>query len=378
MRARAALAAAVLALIPISACGDDADEPDTEPAAGNSDSGWDDGAPAEWEDILAAGQDEGSVVVAGFPFLAEPMAEAFERDTGIKLEFIGGDGSANSARFEQEARAGNMTIDILLGGGRELQTLLPEGLLEPVKPQMILPSVQDGPQWRTGATKWYDTAGEYLFQGAGYVFGWIVVNADEIDPESIKTWDDLLKPEFKDKIIAYDPTTNGPGQGATGFMGSQRGIDYLEDLYIGQNVEFVQDNDQLIESVARATKPIGLYAIQSSVEKYKGDFNLEVVLPEDDPGYITSGFSVLKQAKGSPHPNAAQVFINWYASPAGAQVYQDTLRETSNRTDIDQSGLPEYVIPQDGVTYFDDNTEEFYTGARQEYIAQVTELLGGR
>ncbi len=145
MRARAAVAAALLALLPISACGDDSDESGTEPAASGSDSGWDEGAPAEWQDILTKGQEEGSVVVAGFPYLADPMGEGFEADTGIKLEFIGGDGSANSARFEQEARAGNMTIDILLGGGRELQTLLPEGLLEPVKPQMILPSVQDGP-----------------------------------------------------------------------------------------------------------------------------------------------------------------------------------------------------------------------------------------
>jgi ABC-type Fe3+ transport system substrate-binding protein len=382
---RTALAGAAALFLTLTACGagDDGQEGDNAQAAapsGGSESGcdWDADAPSEWADILEAGQEEGSVVVAGFPYLAEPMAEAFKRDTGIDLEYIGGDGSANSARFEQEARAGNMTIDILLGGGRELQTLLPEGLLEPVKPQMILPSVQDGDQWRGGAKKWYDGDGEYLFQGAGYVFGWIVVNADEVEPDSIKVWDDLLKPEFKGQIIAYDPTTNGPGQGATGFMGSQRGAEYLEDLYIGQDVEFVQDNDQLIESVARGTNPIGLFAIQSSVERYKKDFNLEVVLPEDDPGYITSGFSVLKQAEGSPHPNAAQVFINWYASCAGAQVYQDTLRETSNRTDIDQSKLPEYVIPQEGVEYFDDNTEEFYTGERQKYIAEVTELLGGR
>lgn len=340
---------------------------------------WDAGAPPEWEEILAAGREEGSVVVAGFPFLAEPMAEAFERDTGIKLEWLGGDGSENSARLEQEARAGNVTIDILLGGGRELQTLLPDGLLESVKDQMILPSVQDGPWWRGGTRHWYDTAQEYLFQGAGWVFGYVTVNADEIDPSSIQVWDDLLKPEFKGQIIAYDPTTNGPGQGATGFMGARRGLDYLRELYIGQEVEFVQDNGQLVEAVARGTKPIGLYVIQSSIERFKAeDFNLEVVLPEDDPGYITSGFSVLKQAVDVPHPNAAQVFINWYASPPAQEVYQQVMGASSNRTDIDKSGVPPYVVPQEGVEYFDDNTEEFYTGDRQVYIEEVTELLGGR
>lgn len=365
-------------------------EPTTETEDDDGDSGaeagawepgdaWDAGAPDEWAGIVAAGQEEGSVVVAGFPFLADAMGEAFQEDTGIQLEWLGGDGSDNSARLEQEARAGNVTIDILLGGGRELQTLLPDGLLEPVKPQMILPSVQDGPWWRDGARHWYDTDQQYLFQGAGWVFGYITVNADEIDPSSITVWDDLLKPEFKGKIIAYDPSTNGPGQGATGFMGARRGSEYLQDLYIGQEVEFVQDNGQLIEAVARGTHPVGLYVIQSSIERFKAEgFNLDVVLPEDDPGYITSGFSVLKQAVGVPHPNAAQVFINWYASPRGQTVYQNVMSASSNRTDIDKSGIPDYVIPQEGVTYFDDNTEEFYTGDRQKYIEEVVELLGGR
>lgn len=366
---------------------DDATEQATEgpeSEAGNDDGAavngeWLAGADEEWEEILLAGQEEGSVVVAGFPFLAEPMAEAFERDTGIQLDWLGGDGSENSARLEQEARAGSVTIDILLGGGRELQTLLPDDLLEPIAPQIILPGAQEGPQWRDGEHHWYDTDEQFLFQGAGYVFGWVVVNADEIDPSEIQVWEDLLKPEFQGQIIAYDPTTNGPGQGATGFMGARRGPEFLEELYIGQEVEFVQDNNQLIETVARGTRPIGLYAIQSSVERFRSEgFNLEVVLPEDDPGYITSGFGVLKQAVGVPHPNAAQVFINWYASQPGQQVYQDTLLETSNRSDLDDSALPPYVIPQEGVEYFDDNTEEFYTNERQVFIEEVTELLGGR
>src|SRR4051794_26749444 len=102
-KARAALAAAALMLVSLSACGagDDGGQRGGEQAGSGgsgSGSGWDADAPAEWEDILAAGQKEGSVVVAGFPSHAEPMAKAFKRDTGIDLEFIGGDGSANSAR----------------------------------------------------------------------------------------------------------------------------------------------------------------------------------------------------------------------------------------------------------------------------------------
>ena len=69
---------------------------------------------------MAAAQAEGQVTVAAFPALAEKMSAAFKRDTGIQLNFLSGGTSEQSARMEAEARAKNLTIDVLIGGGREL------------------------------------------------------------------------------------------------------------------------------------------------------------------------------------------------------------------------------------------------------------------
>ena len=342
---------------------------------------WDAGAPPEWAEILAAGQEEGVVVVGGFPFLEEPMEEAFERDTGIRLEYVGGDGADISARFAQEAQSGNMTMDLILGGGGELETIYPEGLLASVKDQLILPGVQDGEQWRGGERGWYDNAGEFFFLGSGWVFGYVTVNADLVDPASITVWEDLLRPEFTGQIIAYDPSAIGPGQGAASSMvgSGALSIEFMEELLIGQEVEFVQDNTQVVEALARETHSVALFALQSQIERFKAEgFNLEVVNPEDFPGYISSGFSVIKLAEGRPHPNAAQVFVNWYASVPGAQVYQDVLLETSNRLDVDRSTLPEYVIPQEGVEYFDDSNEDYRLNERRDAVDQIVEMLGGR
>ena len=220
---------------------------------------WDAGAPPEWADILAAGQEEGVVVVGGFPFLEEAMEEAFERDTGIRLEYVGGDGADISARFAQEAQSGNMTMDLILGGGGELETIYPEGLLASVKDQLILPGVQDGEQWRGGERGWYDNAGEFFFLGSGWVFGYVTVNADLVDPESITVWEDLLRPEFTGQIIAYDPSAIGPGQGAASSMvgSGALSIEFMEDLLVGQEVELVQDNTQVVEALARETHSSG-------------------------------------------------------------------------------------------------------------------------
>jgi len=341
---------------------------------------WDAGAPAEWADILKAGQDEGVVVVGGFPYLEDSMKEAFLRDTGIQLEWVGGGGGEISSRFEQEARSGNMTLDIILGGGTELETLYPDGLLSNVADQMILPGTADGDWWRLGKKQWYDDAQAYFFEGAGWVFGYITVNADLVDPASITTLDDLLRPEFKGKIIANDPTAQGAGQGAAAAMvGAGVSIDYLKQLFIDQQVDLTQDNGQVVEALARGTHSVALFALQSQIEKYKAQgFNLQVVTPSDYPGYVTSGFSVLKQAVAAPHPNAAQVFINWYASQPGQQTYQDVLLAASNRLDTDRSSLPAYVIPQDGVTYFEDSSETFRLTQRRAAVDELVALFGGR
>jgi ABC-type Fe3+ transport system substrate-binding protein len=245
---------------------------------------------------------------------------------------------------------------------------------------MILPGDQDGPQWRDGTRHWYDNEQTYLFQGGAYVFGYVTVNADDVDPNSIKSWNDLLDPKYKGKIICYDPTSNGPGQGAVGAMAAVLGMDYIKKLFVDQQVKFVTDNDQLAQAVAHGDYPIALALIQQSINKYQQQgINLKIVLPSEMPGYLTSGFGVIREAKGAPHPAAAQVFINWYASAAGAQAYQDIMLEASNRLDVDKSKLPAYTIPKPGVKYFDaDLTENFYVNERQKDIDQITKILGGR
>ena len=131
-------------------------------------------------------------------------------------------------------------------------------------------------------------------------------------------------------------------------------------------MKFTTDNRQLVEQVARGTTPIAFGAIQNEVERFKkaGFNNLAIVLPDDAPGYLTGGYSVLKQAKGVPHPNAATVFINWYVSRPGQEVYESVMLETSVRTDLN-TGLPDYLVPRPGVEYYEAFNEHEYFSAQR-------------
>lgn len=338
---------------------------------------WQAGAGDDWHRVMTAAKAEGQVTVAGFPALTKSMTKAFKRDTGIELKWFGGRSSALSSRFEAEARAKNLTIDVMLGGGRELGPMKKGGFLNPVKPQLILPGL-DPKNFRDGKVKFMDLEGQYLFQGAEWVFGWILVNKNIIDPSQIKTWSDMLKPEYRGKMIVHDPRSPGPGQGATAWLYNQFGIEFIKDFYLGQQAQFTSSNRQVVADVARGTKPIAFASLQFFVERFRreGIENLAVVLPDDAPGYLTGGFSVLKQAKGVPHPNAAQVFINWYASRPGQEVYQTVMMETSRRLDV-KTGIPEYLIPKPGVKYFEAYNEDIYN-SRRPVVKAITEALGKR
>lgn len=340
---------------------------------------WDAGAGEDWRTVLAAAKKEGKVVVAGPPALARPLAEDFKRDTGLTVEYLGGNPRDLSARMFREATAGNLTIDLSLGGGSELLSLYPKGLLKPVAPQLLLPTVRDKKYWIDGKIHWMDNAGEYFFRGSRYVVGWPLINTRMVKLESITSWQDLLKPEYKGKIAAYDPRAGGPGQGAASYIIDRFGTEFLQALYQGQNARYTQDNQQLVEWAARGTVPIVIGSIQQVVEKFRKEgLPLAAVNMPDGPGYISSGFSVLKQLKNGPNPNAATVFINWYAAKPGQEAYSRTMLEASTRVDVETPEVPDYVRPRPGVDYRDTYTEDYYTTSRPKLEGIVIEALGGK
>jgi spermidine/putrescine-binding protein len=154
----------------------------------------------------------------------------------------------------------------------------------------------------------------------------------------------------------------------------------VKQLYSGQAVTYTRDGRQLVEWAVRGTHPIALAAVQTNIEYFRkeGFKNIAALAMADGPGNVLGGFGVLKQAKGVPHPNAAQVFINWYASKPGQEVYSKVMLEPSRRTDVKVAEVPGYVIPVPGIKYLDAYDPEFYVKTRPKIQKQVIEALGGR
>jgi ABC-type Fe3+ transport system substrate-binding protein len=96
---------------------------------------------------------------------------------------------------------------------------------------------------------------------------------------------------------------------------------------------------------------------------------------EDAAGILLGGSSLIEVAKNPPHPNAIKVFVNWYMSQPGQFVYSNIWKVPSRRLDVKVEGIPDYVVPKDGMKYNEQYTEEWYTTFRPKFAAEITKMI---
>ncbi|HEV8016049.1 MAG TPA: extracellular solute-binding protein [Stellaceae bacterium] len=339
---------------------------------------WQAGAPPAWQKIFDDARKEGHVAVVGPSELAVPIAEAFLKDTGIQVDFLGGVASVNASRVAREVRAGNVTIDFMYTGTAELP-LVKEGLFADEKARLLLPGTADPKNWTDGKLTWVDNTQQYMLRTQATVQSIPFYDSNAVKPPPT-SWKQLLEPRFKGKIVAYDPRAGGPGQQMVGYIGAQLGIEFLKELYVGQQVIYSQDSRQMSEWITRGVYMVGLgVLLPDYVTLHEaGITNLAPAAFTDGPGTLSGGFSVLIMPKGAPHPNAQTVFLNWAASQRGQEVYSHVEHQLSRRVDVHDPAVLPFTVPQPGVTYLDQYNEDWALNQRAKIIDAVLEALGGR
>ena len=119
------------------------------------------GAQAEWERVLAAARQEGTVVVNGPPgdIIRRKMVDGFTSAyPGITLEWNGGTAPELAAKLEAERRAGIYALDVFIAGTNVMLTQVKNpGFLDPIKPALLLPEVTDPSNWMDGCLDMADT-----------------------------------------------------------------------------------------------------------------------------------------------------------------------------------------------------------------------------
>jgi ABC-type Fe3+ transport system substrate-binding protein len=336
---------------------------------------WQAGGGAEWQKMLAAAKKEGTVVVVGPPTIGQPMSEGFKRDTGIDVEFLGIVGAPLFQRMSREYKSGSVTLDVVFSGSVSMPL---QEFMEPIRPKLILPGVTDPKNWVDGKLKFADNADQFIFYPSEGVFGWPLINTNLVKPGAIKHWNDLLKPEFKGKIAIYDPRVPGPGVANSAFLADGLGLEFIKKLYVDQQPKFSREGRQITEWIARGVHPVAIGISASDVDDFEraGIKHIQVVADIEGAALpIIGNFYPHVPAK-APHPNAAAVFMNWFASKPGQEINSRAQMLASRRTDVDASAIPSFIRPKPGVKYNDQYAEDFVVNRRDQLIDAVRKIVG--
>jgi iron(III) transport system substrate-binding protein len=302
--------------------------------------------PSEWDKILDAGRKEGKVVVS-VPASAElrkDVERIFKQRFGIEAELIAGRAASIVGKIQQEVKAGVYNFDLHMGGSESMVTgLLAEGLLEPFEASMIHPEVKDSKNW-WGGHLWVDNAKRYIYSSQAYQTENIWYNTDQVKPDEIRSFADLLHPKWVGKIGYLDPRTPGSGTSIWAFLWQMRGEAYLRKL-AGQKLFLGRDQRVLAESLAKGkiSLVIGL-TYYSFLPFLKAGLPVKPLPNPRDEVYISGGSGHVTMIKKAPHPNATKVFVNWFLGREGQEIFGKAMGQGTRRLDVDTQWLKEFGV----------------------------------
>jgi iron(III) transport system substrate-binding protein len=338
------------------------------------------GQSSAWDQLVAAAQKEGKVVVSGppAPDANTKLPAAFKQRFNIDLEYLGGNSSQLASRIQAERAAGQYSIDVSLGGPDTVYgTFLPNKWLDPLKPVLILPEVIDPKVWPTGGPWFRDPGGDTSLQLFNTVAPVGYINTSLVSAGELKTTDDLVNPKWQGKIASYDPSVNGGGLIDGSVIYVTKGADFARQLFKDQKVAYTRDYGQIADWVAHGSYPIALGATPPFIAQYKGAAPLEQLVVSDLKTIVAGGFGMVSLWNQAPHPNAAKVFANWIASKEGVSVYAPIDGSAPVRTDVDASGwLEPGLIPKPGGDYFDVYDYNYVVEQRQPIARFYASLEG--
>lgn len=302
---------------------------------------------AEWDKAVEAAKKEGKVVVS-VPASAElrkGLEEGFKRRFGIEVEAVAARGAAIVRKIIEESRAGVRYFDIHIGGSESVVTgLLPEGILEPVEPWLILPEVKDPKQW-WGGHIWVDNAKRYVYSFQAYQTVTLWYNSDLMKAEEVLSFDDLLNPKLKGKIGFLDPRTPGSGASMWSYLREIKGEEFLKKL-VGQKLVLSRDQRLLAENLAKGkiNLVVGV-TYYSLLPFFKAGLPVKPLSSTPREGlYVSGGSGHLTIMKNPPHPNATKLFVNWLLSKEGQEIFSKSLGQATRRLDVDTQWLKEVGI----------------------------------
>jgi ABC-type Fe3+ transport system substrate-binding protein len=340
---------------------------------------------AEWEKVVAGAKKEGKVVVSipASNELRAAIEKNFEKRHGVDVEPVVGRAATLVRKMIDEGRAGVRYMDLHIGGSESIVTgLLPEGVLDPLESYMVLPEVKDPKQW-WGGHIWIDNAKKFIYGSTAHQTVSLWFNSQMMQSNEVRSFDDLLQEKFKGKIGFLDPRTPGSGASMWSYLREIKGEEYLRKL-AGQKLALSRDQRVLAEILAKGKLSLVVGLTYYSYAPFvKAGLPVEPLAVPKEGLYVSGGSGHVVALKNAAHPNATKLFINWFLSQEGQEVYTRAMQQATRRLDVDTKFLREVGVlaVKDHLTieqYYkrENQSEDKINRLREPAAALARKLLG--
>ena len=233
------------------------------------------------------------------------IAQEFEKETGIKTEFVRLSSGETLARLKAEKN--NMTASVWYGGPVDgMIAAIDEGLIESyISPEAanIKPEYKDSKGYWTGIYVGY----------LGFVGNKKMLEEKKVPMPS--SWADLLKPEYKGEIVVAHPGSSGTAYTMLAtlvqLMGEEKAMEYFKK-FNGQVRQYTKSGTAPGRMVGTGEATIGITFLHDGI-KYQKEGYSDIILaaPSEGTGFEIGGVALLKNG---PDQENAKKFIDWVLS----------------------------------------------------------------
>ncbi len=264
---------------------------------------------------------------------AENAFEAAYPEVDVEWMYLGTQDVYKRVRSESK----RPQADVWWGGTQTLfMQAADEGLLEPYAPTWA--DTIDA-QYKDEEDRWFGTYRSPI----AIVYNSRGRRADDVP----QTWDDLLKPEWKDLISIRKPLESGTMRTFIGAMilraeDEDAGIEWLRKFH-GAVHAYLNSPEFLYDHMKKNPEFISVWLLPDiALQRERNDMPLECVVPPETP-VITEGIGIVANA---PHPDWAKKFYEFVTTPDALVKQAHDYSKVPVRDDLDESALPAWMVAQ--------------------------------
>lgn len=249
---------------------------------------------------------------------AKLYIEAFERETGIDVEWVRMSSGEVLARVEAEA--GNPQASAWHAGSNTSHiNAAAKGLLEPYRPKI---DFELPPQFHAEDWSWTG-----FYTGAiGFISNTKFLQGKGVEPP--RSWNDLLKPEFARNVVIAYPYTSGTSYTTYASLvqewGEQKALDWWAEFDSKSVLQYTKSGTGGIPMAGLGETAVAIGFSHDIIAKgINPGYPVVMTFPEEGTGFEVGGLALIK---GGPEPELGKRFIDWCFTVEAQNLFQQYAR----------------------------------------------------